>query len=158
MIGANLSRQFVLDDVTAERHRQNFLRDSGKFQRTLADQGLTPSDRLAVICEEFGEVARVVCEALAGNGLDRVHLRDELVQLAACSVAWIEYLDGQVTYADDDDEPEPQIEVTVDVEVDREAPPWPACTPPPWVDRAPPTLPPYARDPLTDGLAAEVAA
>jgi hypothetical protein len=86
----------VVDDVTAERARQDNLRDMGAFRATLADEGLSASDRLAVVAEEFGEVAEHVADALtgaAGRPLDERGLREELIQLAACAVAWVEYLD-----------------------------------------------------------------
>lgn len=87
----------VLSAVITERHRQEALRALGKFKWTLADTsaGFTPAEGLAVLSEEHGEIARVVCESLAdGAVLDVAHLREELIQLAACCVAWVEGLDS----------------------------------------------------------------
>ena len=39
-------------------------------------------------------MSREVAEAIATGILDDRNLRSELVQLAACAVAWVEYLDG----------------------------------------------------------------
>jgi hypothetical protein len=84
----------IANAIALERMRQDHLRTMGHFALTLADGALAPAECLAVLGEEFGEVSREVCEQLAGNGLDVVHLREELVQLAACCVAWIEALDS----------------------------------------------------------------
>lgn len=90
-----IAQQLVLDDITSERFRQEALRDLGRFRWTLADVGLyTPAEALAVLSEEFGEIARVVCEGLGNRPVDTGHLREELVQLAACCVAWVEALDS----------------------------------------------------------------
>lgn len=84
----------IFTDISVERARQDSLRDMGKFRSTpteLAAAGRL-SDTLTVLSEEFGEVARVVCESIEGN-LDTEHLREELVQLAACCVGWVEAID-----------------------------------------------------------------
>lgn len=51
---------------------------------------------LPVLTEEVGEVARALCESALGN-LDRAELkaqlREELIQVAAMTVAWIEAID-----------------------------------------------------------------
>lgn len=46
---------------------------------------LSNPERLAVLVEEVGEVA---AEVLGGDAL-----REELVQVAACAIAWIEHLE-----------------------------------------------------------------
>lgn len=51
---------------------------------------LTDPERLAVLMEEVGEVAR---EILATNR--PIHTRDELMQVAACAIAWIQALDDE---------------------------------------------------------------
>jgi hypothetical protein len=52
-------------------------------------------DRLAVLAEEFGEVAKEVCNLMAGaDPRVKALLREELVQVAAVCVAWIEGLDA----------------------------------------------------------------
>lgn len=69
----------LIDD---ERRRQE-----AKFpNRTCADP-LPPELKVAVLVEEVGEVARAVLEH---EPADR--LRDELVQVAAVAVAWLEAL------------------------------------------------------------------
>ncbi len=78
----------IFDDIAAERKRQDNLRDMGKFAWTLADvEKFHPMAGTSPLGEEFGEVCRAVCEN------DHTNLREELVQLAACCVAWIEGLD-----------------------------------------------------------------
>lgn len=90
-----MTRDSIWLDIVSERFRQKRLLSEGKFDRDMADPTLTPPEKLTVCSEEFGEVARIVCEGItkAGNTPDREHLREELVQLATCCVAWIEELD-----------------------------------------------------------------
>lgn len=100
----------VYQDIAEERTRQQRLLSEGKFSFTCADTGIADPSKLAVLAEEFGEVAREVCEmsiALARQypGEDpalvveckartvarlRVKLYKELVQVAAVCVAWCE--------------------------------------------------------------------
>lgn len=96
-----MTRDSIWLDIITERYRQKRLLAAGKFDRDMAASSdvLTPAEKLAVCSEEFGEVARIVCESLTHTGpraapLDTEHLREELVQLATCCVAWIEELDG----------------------------------------------------------------
>lgn len=81
----------VLALVAAERERQEVLKRSGRFKHTCADTGLTDAQKLCILTEELGEVARAVQEAAdtAGDkhGKD---LMEELVQVAAVAVAWVE--------------------------------------------------------------------
>jgi hypothetical protein len=85
-------------DVVAERRRQERLKHDGKFTYTCADAGMSDGARLAVLGEEFGEVCRAVLE----RGLDGGHahdahgqnLREEVTQLVAVGVAWLEHLDA----------------------------------------------------------------
>lgn len=56
---------------------------------------MTDAERLACLCEELGEVARLVLarESLVSDGdAADVVLRDELSQVAALAVAWMERL------------------------------------------------------------------
>lgn len=79
--------------VRWERARQEELKHSGKFTHTCADAGLHPGQRLAILTEEVGEVARELCDANP-NSLESHHrLKTELVQVAAAAVAWIEFLE-----------------------------------------------------------------
>jgi NTP pyrophosphatase (non-canonical NTP hydrolase) len=56
-------------------------------------------ERFCVLGEEVGEVARAILERAYGDGSPVLvetweqRLRDELVQVAAVSVAWIEAID-----------------------------------------------------------------
>ncbi|MES2384554.1 MAG: MazG-like family protein [Pseudomonadota bacterium] len=93
-----MNRDTIWLDIVTERFRQERLCAAGKFPATLAHRGaLSPAACLAVLAEEFGEVARPVADQLAGSRrgepLDVDHLREELIQLAACCVAWVEQLD-----------------------------------------------------------------
>ncbi len=94
-----MTRDSIWLDIVTERYRQARLIADGKFDRDMSDPALLPAEKLTVLAEEFGEVARVVAEALTTvtarrAGPDVEHLREELVQLAACCVGWVEQLDG----------------------------------------------------------------
>jgi len=101
--------------VETERNRQFDLLAAGKFPDYWKD-GVPDFHRLAVLAEEFGEVAKEACEILHNDTKqwpgeeapmvfahkERVRkrlkglLRNELVQVAAVCVAWIESLDSEV--------------------------------------------------------------
>ena len=87
----------VLDDVAAEIQRQDDLARAGKFGGTHILPGGPDSDRLGVLVEEVGEVAKEVNEERMGQG-EPGKLYDELTQTAACAVAWavahLEELEG----------------------------------------------------------------
>jgi hypothetical protein len=85
-------RDQILAEVHDERERQEQLCAQGFFEATCAGQ-LTELERLAVLAEEFGEVAHEIGDLVAGKTLDRAALRVELIQLAAVAVAWVEGLD-----------------------------------------------------------------
>lgn len=72
--------------VVNERRRQDKLKADGKFAWTCADKTIHNDVKLKVLAEEFGEVARALCES------DTDNLRTELVQVAAVAVAWLEAL------------------------------------------------------------------
>jgi NTP pyrophosphatase (non-canonical NTP hydrolase) len=83
----------ALSEVNQERHRQEQLREEGRFAHTCAGDGLSNPEKLVVLAEEFGEVARAVLEH--GKLASDVHgndLRKELCQVAAVAVAWMESL------------------------------------------------------------------
>lgn len=87
----------VLDRITVERGRQDKLKAAGRFAYTCADAGLTEAEKLAVLTEEVGEVAREVLsgdELVSDGGGTVAALREELVQVAAISAAWLEGLEG----------------------------------------------------------------
>lgn len=78
----------VLALVSEERVRQAALRAAGKFPYTPDCPEVPPLLNLAMLIEEVGEVAR---ELQAGSvSADR--LREELIQVAAIAVAWVEGL------------------------------------------------------------------
>lgn len=96
------TRADVINDVIAERERQEAIgvtkRAAGIDWRSCADPAMAGGDdrRLAVLAEEFGEVARAILEAGYGtSGADDDHLREELVQVAAVAVAWVEAIDAR---------------------------------------------------------------
>lgn len=90
-------RDYIYNQIDDERHRQNRLKAQGKFKYTNADPEMRPFEKLAVVAEEFGEVARGVlnCEGHSTDYTDpdRAKLRKELIELCAVSVAWIEDID-----------------------------------------------------------------
>lgn len=87
----------VLGDVHDERRRQEELKQAGRFRFTCADPGLSLTAKLAILAEEFGEVAREVLTnkgvrlARDTEGTDEA-LYAELKQVAAVAVAWMESL------------------------------------------------------------------
>lgn len=90
--------EYALNTVRAERDRQEGLKAAGRFKYTCADVEMHDEERLAVLVEEVGETARVVLNRgrqLATGGEDGTtkKLREELAQVAAVAVAWIEALD-----------------------------------------------------------------
>lgn len=74
----------ILGAIRLERARQEWLRAEGKFVRTCADPAMPPCEKVTVLLEEVGEVARAVLEK------DEASMRHELVQVAAVVVAWLE--------------------------------------------------------------------
>lgn len=86
---------YVFTLIEKERQRQESLKASCRFKYTLRDYDISESNKISVIMEEIGEVARNV---LARNMLvtdgdtDDDSLIRELVQVASLSVAWLERL------------------------------------------------------------------
>ena len=93
----------VLGEIAQERFRQEQLKAGGKFKYTCADAPLALDfARCAtVLGEEFGEVAKEVCDLITASEkndddayrLHRANLRTELIQVAAVAMAWVEGLD-----------------------------------------------------------------
>ena len=84
--------------IAVERLRQERLRHAGRFRFTAYTRECPDELRLAMLTEELGEVARVLCErdTLTDDQdllIARRELRTELVQVAAIAVAWVEHLD-----------------------------------------------------------------
>lgn len=93
ILSAPLPTSLALADVANERARQEQLMARGKFSFTCASALTTDEMKLPVLGEEFGEVCRELNERKPGW---RKRLRTELIQLAACSVAWAEALKDEV--------------------------------------------------------------
>jgi NTP pyrophosphatase (non-canonical NTP hydrolase) len=79
-------REAILD-IIVERYRQQELRDKRRIPFTCDNASIAPEKKLAVLVEEVGEVA----SALQPDG---GNLREELVQVAAVALAWLEALEG----------------------------------------------------------------
>lgn len=97
----------ALADVVRERIRQEEIGDRKRAEgidwRSCADPAIAGGElaRNAVLGEEVGEVARAILEAgyASADGVPTfegiLHLRAELVQTAAVSLAWIESIDAR---------------------------------------------------------------
>lgn len=90
----------VLSSVFAERRRQDMLVATGKHPFHVANPDIPDGGKLMVLGEEFGEVSRAAydCYYTEVNGpttAQREHLREELIQLAAVAVAWVESIDNE---------------------------------------------------------------
>jgi hypothetical protein len=90
----------ILTLVRAERARQNEHVASGRWRHTCADAAMDDYEKLAVLGEEFGEVARALLERRP-----LANLRDELVQVAAVAVAWAESADSLITQTSAHEQP-----------------------------------------------------
>lgn len=94
----SLAMRIALGEVAQERARQELKcaqkRDEGLLWLTCADPRMPAEERLAVLVEEVGEVARELCDARAEKREPAPNLRVELVQVAAIAVGWIEALDA----------------------------------------------------------------
>lgn len=90
----------AMELVQQERTRQECLAREGKFAWTCAADNVAAPLKLAVLAEEFDEVAKEACElqqACDRGDIKRAmevekNLITELVQVAACCVAWLESL------------------------------------------------------------------
>ena len=81
-----MSRVSIMALVFDERTRQEALKSAGKFKHTCADD-IPRADKAIILGEEYGEVCRAICEN------DTANLHDELVQVMAICLAWLESLD-----------------------------------------------------------------
>lgn len=77
----------VVSEVMLERARQEELVREGRLRWTAAHPDCPDEKRLQALVEEVGEVARALHDE---EGADR--LREELIQVAAVAVAWVEAL------------------------------------------------------------------
>lgn len=83
-------RPDVYEAIDNERLRQEQLKAAGRFLYTCADDGMKDAERLAVLMEEVGEVARAVLElSRLANDTHGKNLRKELIQVAAVVHAWL---------------------------------------------------------------------
>lgn len=83
----------VYDEIARERVRQETLKAEGRFRYTLADEpGLSDGERLAALLEEIAEVGKAMLgeRMLVSDGGNK---RKELIEVAACAVAWVEAID-----------------------------------------------------------------
>jgi hypothetical protein len=81
-----MNRDEIFNEISYERARQD-LKFPGQWERIIDEH------KLAITAEEFGEVAKCVtqlCVPPPEGPATRDDLREELVQLAACVVAWLE--------------------------------------------------------------------
>lgn len=88
----------VLDEVALERHRQerkgiDHRARGQEHWRSCADPLLPIERKLAILGEEYGEVAKALNEEWIGNP---ANLREELIHVAAVAVAWAESLTSPV--------------------------------------------------------------
>jgi NTP pyrophosphatase (non-canonical NTP hydrolase) len=78
-----MTRAQIYAAIDAERARQE-----AKHPMTCASPLMDEHEKLTVMTEEVGEVARALLDG------DEPNKRDELVQVAAVAVAWLESLGG----------------------------------------------------------------
>lgn len=79
------ARIAAMGAIVNERERQDDLKARGEFAYTPADE-IPASEAAVILGEEVGEVNRAILE----HGADSPQLADELVQVAAVALAWIE--------------------------------------------------------------------
>lgn len=88
-----MKREEAFQAIRKERNRQEDLVTAGRFAWTCADPLAIEEAKLAVLMEEVGEVARVLCDKLKHSPAEvAVLLRGEIIQVAAVAVAWLESL------------------------------------------------------------------
>lgn len=86
MIPAVRSKVYAAVDCERDRQATKWGRDHWWGRGDCSSAGVDPMVKAAVLSEECGEVSRAVLD------MDPSQLMDELVQVAAVSVAWLEYL------------------------------------------------------------------
>jgi len=99
-------RTSVLHSAHLEMQRQQKLKEEGRFKYTCRDPEMSHPERLAVLMEEVGEVARAILEGgKFANDTHNVNLRKELIQVAAVALSWAEGMDerdAQLAFPDID--------------------------------------------------------
>lgn len=96
-MGYEIIESDAIRAVKGELNRQVDLKAKGRFKYTPKDHEIDDWEKLAMLAEEIGEVARAVLanSELVQEEPSAEHLREELVQVAAVAVAWIECLEDQ---------------------------------------------------------------
>ena len=83
----------IFAHIAFERARQERLKAEGKFEFSCADDGINDYERFSILAEEFGEVGHELNEGIPRDQANKEKLRDELIQVAAVCVAWVEHID-----------------------------------------------------------------
>ena len=81
------TRTRIFEAINVERDRQD---DKFGFDPPSILPGEDEWRKLAVLAEEFGEVANALLETDFGNDT-QAHVEEELIQVAAVAVAWVEF-------------------------------------------------------------------
>ena len=85
-----MTRDAAICAIIDERLRQEALKAAGKFEYTCADD-VFDTYKAVILGEEYGEVCRAICERHK-DSWKKDNLRDELTQVAAVCLAWLESL------------------------------------------------------------------
>jgi hypothetical protein len=90
----------VRERITAERERQNALFAEGQIGFNCSSRIVDPARKLRVLTEEIGEVAQAIDLLENPKPFSRVkavqvNFREELVQVAAVAVAWLESMEAK---------------------------------------------------------------
>jgi hypothetical protein len=91
------STHLVLSDLTLSAVRAEAIKAYLRHgDHSMLGAAVTESDRLAILTEEVGEVARELNEDRLGNLGDdwRDRRVRELIQVASCALSWVEALEG----------------------------------------------------------------
>jgi hypothetical protein len=91
-----MTREYIFTLITMERERQDNLVSAGKLPFNCADPSVPFAEKSRILGEEYGEVCEASYEADRSAGVKQLSelqaLQEELVQLAATCVAWLESL------------------------------------------------------------------
>lgn len=90
-------RQIVFDAIDTERKKQEACKAAGRFKYTCMDTELSDTEKLCILTEEHGEIAKEVCELFdKGECAERrARLKKELIQTAAVAVSWLECIERE---------------------------------------------------------------
>lgn len=112
-------REGYCDEIVEERMRQERLRQDGKFPFTAATPAWPNDRRLSIVTEELGAVAEALNDWYMGKAIWTA-ARAELVQVAACAMAFVEALDAEAAVMTDPLVPMPAWEVAALLELGSE--------------------------------------